>query len=112
MKERYFSLYDVEQFLKEVGSERINEGAVITLEKELEDTVRELVNEAQIYANYAGRKTLVTRSDIEFVSKSPKRAIALTQIALNRSTRKIRKRRLSKRGSIRVDLPLTARQAL
>jgi histone H3/H4 len=66
-RRRGFSLYDIEQFLKEAGCERINEGAVVTLEKEMEDTVKELVEEAEIYANYAGRRKLIKRSDIELV---------------------------------------------
>ena len=65
MKKREFSLYDVEQFLREAGAERINEKAVISLEKEIEDTVKELVDEASMYASYAGRKSMIDSSDIE-----------------------------------------------
>jgi histone H3/H4 len=65
MKKREFSLYDVEQFLREAGAERINEKAVISLEKEIEDTVKELVDEASMYADYAGRKSMIDSSDIE-----------------------------------------------
>ncbi len=57
----------MEQFLKEVGAERVSEGAITTLEKELQDTLKDLVEEAELYANYAGRKT-VNRSDVELVS--------------------------------------------
>ena len=64
-----FSLYDVEQFLREAGAERINEKAVISLERELQDTVNELVDEASMYANYAGRKKLIKVGDIEFANK-------------------------------------------
>ena len=67
MKGRGFSLYDIEQYLKEAGAERVNEKAVISLEKELEDTVNELVEEAIVYANYAGRKKLIKSSDIALV---------------------------------------------
>lgn len=65
-----FSLYDVEQFLREAGAEKINEKAVISLERELQDTVNELVSEAAIYANYAGRKRVIKLSDIDLAQKS------------------------------------------
>ncbi len=61
---RGFSLYDMEQFLKDAGAERINEKAVVSLERELNDTVKQLVENAQVYANYAGRKRVIKRSDI------------------------------------------------
>ena len=54
----------MEQFLKDAGAERINEKAVVSLEKELNDTVKQLVEDAQVYANYAGRKRLIRRSDV------------------------------------------------
>lgn len=68
-KERAFSLYDVEQFLKDAGAERIHEKAVVSLEQELENTVKELVSGAKLYANYAGRKKLIKHSDIRLVKK-------------------------------------------
>ncbi len=67
VKQRGFSLYDVEQFLKEAGAEKINENAVISLEQELEQTVKELVDEASFYANYAGRKAVIKRSDLALI---------------------------------------------
>ncbi len=70
MKSRGFSLYDMEQFLKDAGAEHINEEAIFCLEKELVDTLKELVSEAQVYANYAGRKRLVTTSDITFAKNN------------------------------------------
>jgi histone H3/H4 len=68
-----FSLYDVEQFLKDAGAERVSERAVISLERELQDTVNGLVNEATFYANYAGRKRLINLSDINLVDQSSKK---------------------------------------
>jgi len=68
-KNREFSLYDIEEFLKEAGAERINEKAVVSLEKELEDTVKELIDEVTVYANYAGRKKLIKKDDIKLVSR-------------------------------------------
>jgi histone H3/H4 len=64
MKKREFSLYDIEQFLRDAGAERVNEKAVISLENELEDTVRVLVENASVYASYAGRKRLINNSDV------------------------------------------------
>ena len=63
-KRRSFSSYDIEEFLKDAGAEKVNEGAVESLRKELETTVNELVSEATFYANYAGRKRLIKDSDI------------------------------------------------
>ena len=73
-KQRGFSLYDIEQFIREAGAEKVNEKAVVSLEKELEDTVKDLVNEASMYANYAGRKRLINLSDIELAKGHRKRA--------------------------------------
>lgn len=70
VNKRAFSLYDIEQFLKEAGAEKINEKAVLSLEMELQDTVRELVSEASLYANYAGRKRMIKLSDIDLVKRS------------------------------------------
>ena len=65
VKRRNISLYDIEEVLKVAGAERVHEKAIIGFETELEEMVRELVNEAQFYANYAGRRNLITNSDIE-----------------------------------------------
>lgn len=65
---RVFSLYDIEQFLRDAGAERVNEKAVISLERELQDTVNELVDEASVYANYAGRKKVINASDVQLAS--------------------------------------------
>ena len=75
VNKRAFSLYDVEQFLKEAGAEKIHEKAILSLEKELRDTVAELVNEATLYANYAGRKRVIKLSDVDLAhgSRRPKR---------------------------------------
>ena len=35
MSDREFSLYDIEQFLREAGAEKVTEDAVLNLEKEL-----------------------------------------------------------------------------
>lgn len=65
MTKRGFSLYDIEEFLREAGAERINERAVLSFERELKDTVTSLVEQAAIYANYAGRRQVIRGSDVE-----------------------------------------------
>jgi histone H3/H4 len=70
VKRRCFSLYDIEEYLKENGAEKVSEKAVLGFESELEETVRELLGNAQFYANYAGRKRLITNSDIVMALES------------------------------------------
>ncbi len=94
VKQRSFSLYDIEQFLKEAGAEKINEKAVITLEQELEQTVKELVGEASFYANYAGRKTVIKCSDLALVQ--PKHPISGSRVLYAHD---IRKRAMARKRS-------------
>jgi histone H3/H4 len=54
----------MEQFFRDAGAERINEKAVVSLERELNDTVKQLVEDAQVYANYAGRKRTIKVADV------------------------------------------------
>ncbi|MCL5100267.1 MAG: hypothetical protein M1158_04100 [Candidatus Marsarchaeota archaeon] len=75
MKQRGFSLYDVEEFLKKAGAERINENAVACLEREIEETVKDMVGEARLYANYAGRKALIRHSDLELIGTNGGRVL-------------------------------------
>ncbi len=75
MQEKRFSYYDIEQFLREAGAGRINEKAIKSFEEELKDTVSELVERAEVYANHAGRTRMVTNSDIDMaVSCGARRA--------------------------------------
>ena len=60
---RKFSLYDVEQFIREAGAERISEDAVLDLEMELENFADSIAQEAIKYAEHAGRK-LIKSEDI------------------------------------------------
>lgn len=64
MAERGFSLYDVEQFIREAGAERVTEDAVLDLERELERLTERIAQKALKYANHAGRRKLIRRSDI------------------------------------------------
>ena len=66
---RGFSLYDVEQFIREAGAEKITEDAVLDLEKELERLTERIANKALRYARHAGRKRLIKSSDIMLLKK-------------------------------------------
>lgn len=68
VRKRAFSLYDIEQFLKDAGAEKTDERAVRSFGNELENTVKVLVEDAALYANYAGRRRVIKRSDIELAS--------------------------------------------
>ncbi len=104
VKTRVFSLYDIEEFLKEAGAERINERAVVSLEEELESTVEELMTDAQLYANYAGRKRLITANDIMLAKEiGPGRAPPVNA--------KPKKRQISKPRLTGVQIPSSLLQA-
>lgn len=94
---RAFSLYDVEQFLKEAGAEKINEKAILSLEMELQDTVKELVNEAAMYANYAGRKRMIKLSDIDMVNGSRRSVRYMQKRPIRRVKRPISQRNFAAR---------------
>ncbi len=64
LAERKFSLYDVEQFIREAGAEKVTEDAVLDLEKELEKLAESVANKAMRYAEHAGRRRLIKKSDI------------------------------------------------
>ncbi len=64
MSERKFSLYDIEQFIREAGAEKVTEDAVLDLERELEKLADSIANRAMRYAEHAGRRKLIRRSDI------------------------------------------------
>ncbi len=78
--------------MREAGAEKVNERAVISLEKELEDTVKELMAEASVYANYAGRKR-IKRSDIVLLHRNGLKARRVRMHRYPRNTgRQIRSR--------------------
>lgn len=64
MKDRRFSLYDIEQFLREAGAEKVTEDAVLNLERELEKLADKVTNNAMRYAEHAGRRKLIRKEDI------------------------------------------------
>jgi histone H3/H4 len=69
LSERKFSLYDVEQFLREAGAERVTEDAVLNLERQLEKLAERMAHNAIGYARHAGRKKLIKRSDVLLLRK-------------------------------------------
>ena len=69
MSERGFSLYDIEQFIREAGAEKVTEDAVMNLERELEKLTEKLTNKAMRYANHAGRKKLIKKEDVALAKK-------------------------------------------
>ena len=64
MAKRGFSLYDVEQIMREAGAEQMTEDAVVDLEKELERITEKIAERALRYAKHAGRNKLIRKSDI------------------------------------------------
>ncbi len=93
----------------------MNENAVTTLEKELEDTVKELISEAQIYANYAGRRNTITRSDVAFAHRSDGHPVRNRSVLMENmpAKRVIRRRRRLSNYEISRGFPLaTARRML
>ncbi len=64
MSDREFSLYDIEQFLREAGAEKVTEDAVLNLEKELTKLADKVTGKAIRYAAHAGRKKLIKKEDI------------------------------------------------
>ncbi len=67
---RKFSLYDIEQFMREAGAERITEDAVIDLEKEMERLAEKISNRAMRYAEHAGRRKLIRKEDIMLTQRN------------------------------------------
>jgi histone H3/H4 len=64
MVKKGFSLYDIEQFLKDAGAVEINEKAIFCLKSEMETLTKELIESAQAYAKYAGRSRKIKCSDV------------------------------------------------
>lgn len=67
--ERKFSLYDIEQFIREAGAERVTEDAVLDLEREIEKFADMITKDAKRYAEHAGRKKLIRAEDILLMEK-------------------------------------------
>ncbi len=64
-----FSLYEIEQFIREEGAERVSEDAVRELEREIEKLADTLAKKAMTYAGHAGRKKLIRTADVMLTRK-------------------------------------------
>ncbi len=61
---RRFSLYDIEEFIREAGAERVTEDAVAELERELNRLAERMTDRAIVYARHAKRSKIIKRTDI------------------------------------------------
>ncbi len=104
-KVRGFSYYDVEQFLREAGAEKVNEKAIMSFKEELEQEVKELIGEAEICATYAGRKNLIKCSDIDLASSlKVRKAYFVKKKSVRRSaSSKAKKHAISKHAVLDID---------
>lgn len=69
-KNSKFSLYDIEQFIREAGAERVTEDAVRALDRELEKLAETVAKRAMRYAEHAGRRKLIRSADVRLLSYS------------------------------------------
>ncbi len=69
MGRKEFSLYEIEQFIREAGAEKVTEDAVRDLEREIEKLANTLAKKAKVYAEHAGRKKLIRTSDVKLTLK-------------------------------------------
>lgn len=84
---RRFSLYDIEQFIREAGAEKVTEDAVLNLERELEKLAEKLSNRAIRYAGHAGRKKLIKREDILLIGNANNSHAYIMPVNLSRRPR-------------------------
>ncbi|MDE1855565.1 MAG: NFYB/HAP3 family transcription factor subunit [Candidatus Micrarchaeota archaeon] len=63
-------MYDIEQFIREAGAERVTEDAVLDLEHELEKLTELIASRAIRYAEHAGRRKLIKKQDILLTRRS------------------------------------------
>ena len=70
MGEKSFSLYEIEQFIREAGAEKVTEDAVRDLEREIEKLANSITRNAMKYAEHAGRKKLIRTSDVMLTRKT------------------------------------------
>ena len=63
-----FSLFEMDDYIRKGGAQRVDEKASIKLREKLEDTGVEVVLRAKVLARHAGRKE-ITRRDILLAAK-------------------------------------------
>jgi len=105
-KKRGFSLYEIEEYLKGAGAEKINEDAVFTFEKEIEKMTDELMGFASMFANYAGRKSLIKGSDIAFAIGNINSKSIIYLPETSHKIRKVHKRKLAKHRISKVKIQI------
>ena len=71
MGQKEFSLYEIEQFIREAGAEKVTEDAVRDLEREIEKLANTLTKEAMTYAEHAGRRKLIRTADFRLTREQP-----------------------------------------
>ncbi len=86
--ERGFSLYDIEQFMREAGAERVSEDAIMDMERMLERLAEKVANKALIYAEHAGRKKLIKRADVMLTRGASHKKIVYRRAAAFRKNAK------------------------
>ncbi len=96
-KKRGLSLYEIEEYLKDAGAEKISEDAVFTFEKEIEKMADELMGFASIFANYAGRKSLIKGSDIVFAIGNINSENIIYLPETSNKIKRVHKKKLAKR---------------
>lgn len=87
MGERGFSLYDIEQFMREAGAERVTEDAVLNLERELEKLADKITDRALRYAEHAGRRRTIRKSDVLLTRRSKPDAVYSRPVNLRRNAK-------------------------
>ena len=63
-----FSLYEMDELLREAGADRVSEDASKKLAELLEDNAKQILLKAKVYAKHAGRRH-VTKKDIQLAFK-------------------------------------------
>jgi len=63
-----FSLFEMDELLRQAGARRVNEEASRKLAEVLEDNAKEILFKAGIYAKHAGRR-YIAKKDILLASK-------------------------------------------
>ncbi|MEM3791249.1 MAG: NFYB/HAP3 family transcription factor subunit [Candidatus Micrarchaeaceae archaeon] len=79
MRKGNFSLYDIEEFIREAGAEKVTEDAVRDLERIVERMLEGLAKKAVIYAKHAGRNRRIKANDIRLLESSYKIPVSLNE---------------------------------
>ncbi len=75
-EKRVFSLYEIEQFIRDAGAEKVTEDAVRDLEREIERLANTITKKAIRYAEHAGRKKLIRTADVLLTKDTDSRELS------------------------------------